>query len=94
MVDGITFDSKREAARYLELRLLERSGAISNLRLQPKFELHVAGQKVCRYVADFAYLDSDTLLAIVEDVKGIKTPVYRLKAKMLKAEYGITVRET
>ena len=91
-VDGIRFASKREAARYTELKLALDCGVISDLVLQPSFALHVNGLTVCRYVADFGYTRADGKFAI-EDAKGVKTAVYKLKKKMVEAEYGITVVE-
>lgn len=88
IVDGIKFDSKKEAKRYGELKLMEKAGEISVLRLQVKFIL-----SVCTYVADFVYYDKTKHL-IVEDCKGVKTPVYRLKKKMMKHELGIEILET
>lgn len=92
IVDGIKFDSKKEAGRYQVLRLLERTGQVSDLKLQPTFLIAVNGHKVCKYKADFAYRQDGA--DVVEDVKGIKTPTYRLKAKLLKAVHGITILET
>jgi hypothetical protein len=92
-VDGITFASKAEARRYAELRLLLDAGAIYDLTLQPRFDLSVNGVKIGTYVADFRYVDGETHEILVEDVKGVRTPVYRLKAKLVKALYGITVQE-
>jgi hypothetical protein len=96
-VDGITFDSKREAQRYHELKLMEKAGQIMNLRLQPEFALR-AWQNgnspiVGTYIADFSYLDILTNNRIVEDVKGFKTPLYRWKKKHVEAQYGIQIRE-
>jgi hypothetical protein len=93
-VDGITFDSAKEARRYSELRLLERAGNLSELVLQPRFPLVVNGEKICTYVADFSYrpLRSDT--PTIEDVKGVKTPIYNLKKRLMKAVYGIIIHET
>lgn len=91
-VDGITFDSKKEAARYQELRMLERSGIIKELQCQYKFPLQVNGVKVCTYIADFHYLDQNGR-EVVEDTKGIKTAMYRLKAKLMIAVYGLRVIE-
>jgi hypothetical protein len=91
-IDGITFASKAEARRYRELRLLEQAGEIVLLTVQPKFPLVVDGVKVCDYVADFRY-STPNAEVVVEDVKGVRTPVYRLKAKLMKALYGITIRE-
>lgn len=86
-VDGITFASKAEAARYKTLKMELANGIIKNLELQPKFPIIVEGVKVCTYIADFRYeLNGRT---IVEDVKGFQTPLFKLKAKLLKAKYKI-----
>lgn len=90
-VNGIRFDSKREAKRWSELLLLEMAGRIANLRRQIRFRLNVLGVEVCQYVADFVYIEAGQM--IVEDVKGFRTPVYRLKAKLMKAIHGIEIRE-
>ena len=99
-VDGISFASKKEARRYSELRLLERAGKIECLRLQPRYPLVVANKLVCTYVADFAYhlLEKDedgwkVYSLIVEDAKGMKTPVYKLKAKLFEACMGFAITE-
>lgn len=93
VVDGITFDSKREAERYKELRLLERGGLITDLRLQVPFELipKQPGERAVKYVADFVYTENGRM--VVEDVKGYRTDVYRLKRRMMQAKYGITIQE-
>lgn len=91
VVDGITFASKKEAAHYCELKLAERAGEIKNLQLQPKFPIIMNGKKVGNYIADFSYLDGGRI--IVVDVKGFKTPVYRLKKRLVEAQYGITISE-
>lgn len=96
VVDGIEFASKREAARYGELRLLERAAQIKDLRIQPRFPLSVEGKKVCTYVADFAYRTAALGVEIVEDVKSPitrKHPVYRIKAKLFEAIHGFPVTE-
>lgn len=87
-VDEIRFDSKKEAQRYVDLKWLEKAGQIHNLELQPSFDLMVNGVKVGRYVADFRYLDLSNNETIVEDVKSpaTKTPVYRLKKKIMAAQ--------
>ena len=91
-VDGITFDSKREAARYMELMLLQRAGEIERLELQPKYDCIVNGRKICTYRADFRYFTKES--SVVEDVKGMKTAVYRLKKKLVEALYpGVTIQE-
>jgi hypothetical protein len=91
-VDGIEFASKKEAARYSELRLLERAGKISGLKLQVPYPIEINHVKICTYRADFVYLTRPGLM--VEDVKGAKTPLYRLKKKLMRAIYGIEILET
>ena len=92
-VDGIVFDSKREMTRYSELRILESSGAIRNLEMQVRYDLHVSGgSSITYYVADFRYLEGRT--RVIEDAKGMKTRMYLLKKKWMKAEYGIELNDT
>ena len=96
VVDGITFDSAKEARRYGELKLLEKSGRISGLEIQPSFRLNVNNCLICTYKADFSYTTEAPHaegLLVVEDVKGFKTPVYRLKKKLMLAVHGIIVVE-
>jgi hypothetical protein len=97
-VDGIKFDSKKEAERYYELRLLEIAGAISDLKMQVKFELipsqRINGKSVerpCTYVADFVYKENGK--TIVEDTKGFRTKDYIIKRKLMLWVHGIRVRE-
>jgi hypothetical protein len=93
-IDGIRFDSKKEAQRYVDLKMLERIKEITALELQPKFTLAVNGHKICDYRADFRYCDASGAV-VVEDVKsaGTKTRQYRIKIKLLRALTGIEVRE-
>jgi len=92
-VDGVTFDSAAEARRYQQLRILEKIGAILELRRQPAFPLVVNGVTVGTYFADFRYVKPDGEL-VVEDVKGWKTlPIARLKQKLVAALYGVRVVE-
>lgn len=91
-VDGRTFDSKREAARYRELALLMKAGYIKHLVLQPRFHLIVNGLKIADYLADFTYLDADGT-HVCEDAKGVRTAVFVIKKKLMKAIHGIEVRE-
>ena len=91
-VDGYVFASKAEANRYSQLKLMEMAGEISYLELQPKFPIVVNGVKICTYIADFRYLYCGTN-QIIEDVKGMKTPVYKLKKRLVEALYGITITE-
>jgi hypothetical protein len=94
VVDGIRFDSKREAARWQELKLLERAGEIKGLERQVEYELipKQPGERAVKYIADFRYIDHDGK-TVVEDTKGVKTPVYILKRKLLLWVHGIRVVE-
>jgi hypothetical protein len=96
-LDGYVFDSKREAARYAELRLLEKAGKIRDLKVKPPaWFLHcpvgLGFVRVCEYRPDFTYRENGK--EVVEDVKGVRTPIYRLKKKWMRLEYGIEIRET
>lgn len=92
VVDGITFDSQAEATRYSVLKIVQASGLITDLRLQVPYQITVNGKKVCRYVADFVY--SENGKEVVEDVKGMKTPVYNLKKKLMEAVFGVVIFES
>lgn len=89
--DGIVFDSKREANRYSVLRLLEKSKVITDLKLQPVYLLQEGFKKNGKtyrkitYKADFEYKKGGKI--IVEDVKGMKTEVYKLKKKLFEYKY-------
>lgn len=93
MVDGIMFASHREAKRYGELALLVKDGRITNLTLQPRFPCVVNDRLVCVYIADFRYFDKDRGVLVIEDVKGFRTDVYKLKAKLVEAIYDIVIVE-
>ena len=101
-VDGIVFDSKREATRYKELLLLEKAGAINTLQRQVKFVLIPSQYAVesgkrkciereCTYIADFTYIQDGEL--IVEDTKGFKTKDYIIKRKLMLHVHGIRISE-
>jgi hypothetical protein len=92
MVDGFTFASKAEARRYSELKMLANAGAIQRLQMQPVFPLIVNGVRVGKYIGDYQYYLPDGEL-VVEDCKGWPTPVYRLKKRIVAAQYGIQIRE-
>lgn len=93
MVDGIKFDSKAEAKRYCELKLLERGGVIKNLtlqqkyELQPKYEIDGRKERAITYIADFVYYDIQKEKLVVEDVKGVETKDFKLKKKMFEYRY-------
>ena len=94
VVDGITFDSKKEARRYQELKLLERAGVIKDLSLQPnfllqdKFKYKEKTERKIEYIADFQYYVVKDKKWVIEDVKGYKTDVYKLKRKLFLKRYG------
>lgn len=97
--DGETFDSVKEYRRFCELRLLEKAGAVTDLRRQVKFELIPAQridgkvvERACSYVADFVYMENGQ--QVVEDAKGMRTQEYRLKRKLMLWVHGIRIRET
>ena len=95
-VDGILFDSKKEAARYCELKILLKKKKIYNLVCHPVFPIIISDVKVCKYIADFSYteiLPNHNKYDVVEDVKGVRTAIYRLKKKLVKAMYGIDIKE-
>lgn len=91
-IDGITFDSKKESEFYAELKLREKAGEISHLRLQPRYLLQEAFRydgkqyREMEYVADFEYVEDGKV--VVVDVKGFKTAVYMLKKKLFLYKYG------
>ncbi len=91
-VDGIVFHSKLEARQWSELRLQERGGLISNLERQVSYCLKLNGILIANYVADFRYQRDG--VTVVADSKGVRTPVYRLKKKLMQALYGIEIQES
>lgn len=102
IIDGIEFASTREALRYQDLALMQKAGQIRELRRQVPYPIYIKGAHICDWLADFAYIEPSTAMdvikgnwrVVVEDSKGCKTPVYRLKKRMVEAEYGIKIRET
>jgi hypothetical protein len=98
-VNGIRFDSKREANRWAELRLMERAGQIQKLKRQVKYLLIPSQyrdgkciEREASYIADFVYIKDGRL--VVEDCKGFRTPEYRLKRKLMLQLYDIRLVET
>ncbi|MDE7425362.1 MAG: DUF1064 domain-containing protein [Lachnospiraceae bacterium] len=101
-IDGIKFHSRKEAERYTILKLMEKSGGISNLELQKKYVLIptipaapgvCSAQRSCCYIADFVYTDNKTGRTVVEDVKGMRTEVYKIKKKLMRYIHGIIIQE-
>lgn len=96
VIDGIKFDSKLEAERYAQLKILERAGVIRDLELQPEYELIPSFRKNGKtwrravYKADFRYILAEDDSYIIEDVKGsteVITDVFRLKKKLFEYKY-------
>lgn len=95
-IDSITFDSKKEAKRYSELKLLEKAKVISDLRLQVPFELipsqtgGIRTERNMTYFADFVYTENGK--QVIEDAKGVKSKDYIIKRKLMKL-HGNEIRE-
>ena len=98
-VDGIRFASMAEARRYSELKMLEKAGEIAHLTLQPTFPLYVwdcekkQDVQIGKWIGDFQYWDVAQGKVVIEDVKGVKTSVYRLKKKIVEHRLGISITE-
>lgn len=100
IINNIVFDSKTEAYRYVELKFLQNRGRIKDLVLQPKYELLPTFKKnnetfkKTTYIADFSYYDNELGKTIIEDTKGFKTDVYKLKRKLFEYTYpNLTIKE-
>lgn len=93
MVDDIQFDSIKEANRYKELKMLRKAGLIGQLELQVPYELNPGGTHSLRYIADFVYIDALTGQTIVEDVKGMRTTIYKKKKRLMLKVHGIIIIE-
>lgn len=93
--DGIVFDSKKERDRYCELKILEKAKAITDLKRQVKYVLveKKGKERETSYIADFVYKKGNEV--VVEDVKSkaTKTPLYRLKKKLMLERYNIKIKE-
>jgi len=85
VMNGIRFDSRKEARIWLARQLEEQAGAISELKRQVMIPIFVAGVKVCSYRADYTYIREGKY--VVEDAKGFQTDIFKLKWKMLKAQH-------
>lgn len=88
--DGYIFDSQAEARHYEELKLLERAGEITEIRVHPIFQIEIEGRPICKVILDFAFIDKNGS-DIFQDVKGVSTALSKLKKKMVEAAYGIDV---
>lgn len=92
-ISGEWFGSLKEGRRYIDLKRLEQAGEIQDLECQPEFEIRANGIPVGLYRGDFRYRRGTYGPEVIEDVKGVRTPVYRLKKKLVESLYGITIQE-
>lgn len=91
-IDGVRFASKKEAKRFQDLKLLERAGQIRGLELQPVYPVFINHVEIFKYRGDFQYIENG--VKVLEDCKGFKTDIYRLKKRGVEAYYGIKITET
>jgi len=91
---GLKFDSKWESERWGQLKAMEKAGVVTELERQVRYTLSINDIKICDYVADFRYLqqgEDGLSKLIVEDAKGVLTPEFKLKKKMMKAIHNIDI---
>ena len=89
---GLKFDSRWEAERWGQLKSMERAGIVTQLERQIRYDLTINDVKICSYIADFRYLleeENGLFKLVVEDAKGILTPEFKLKKKLMKAIHNI-----
>lgn len=92
-IDGIKFQSKKEAKKWGELRMLVKAGEINELERQVAYELNPGGSFSYKYKADFRFRVVKTGEIVVMDVKGFRTGEYKKKAKLMLKVHGITITE-
>lgn len=88
-IDGIRFASQKEARHYIYLKSLQQQGSIRNLQLQTVLPFQINDKTIFRYKPDFEYDDASGHHIV--DVKGMQTPVFRLKKKLIEAQYQCTI---
>jgi hypothetical protein len=99
-LDGIKFHSRKESVRYWQLKLYEKGGLISDLRLQvsyeliPKLVINGKTERAIKYIADFVYFDTVHKVEVVEDVKGMITDIFKLKYRLMKLIHNIDIKIT
>lgn len=91
LLDGICFDSEAEASYYAALKIRERAGEVCDIEMQRPYCLTVNGILVATYRADFVFWDVALRRRRVIDVKGVETPVFRLKQKLMRACHGVDI---
>ena len=94
--NNIKFDSMKERDRYIFLNRARNIGQIIDLETHVKYPIHMDGKLICKYIADFVYKKQDPAtkewVIVVEDVKGVETPIFRLKRRMMQVVWGVDVR--
>jgi Protein of unknown function (DUF1064) len=99
-IDNITFHSKKESVRYGQLKLYEKGGLITDLRLQvsyeliPKLVINGKTERAIKYIADFVYFDTVHKVEVVDDCKGYRTDIYKIKYRLMKMIHGIDIKES
>ena len=99
-LDGIKFHSRKESMRYGQLKLYEKGGLISDLRLQvsyeliPKLVINGKTERAIKYIADFVYFDTVHKVEVVEDVKGMITDIFKIKYRLMKLIHNIDIKIT
>lgn len=91
VIDGIEFASRKEAKIYSGLALRQQRGEITGLSLQVPYSLDVNGHHIADYIADFVFREAGVIK--VKDAKGVKTPAFKLKSKLMLAVHGVVVDE-
>lgn len=89
VTDEGRFASQREYQHWCVSKLRQRAGEIRNLERQVKFKIEINGTHICDYIADEVYFEGQR--RVVVDVKGVETPEFKLKRKLMAALYGIEV---
>jgi hypothetical protein len=99
-LDGINFHSRKESVRYGQLKVYEKGGLITDLRLQvpyeliPKLVINGKTERAIKYIADFVYFDTVHKVEVVEDVKGMITDIFKLKYRLMKLIHNIDIKIT
>jgi hypothetical protein len=100
-IDNEVFDSKLEGRRYQDLKLAQEFGQIRKLKLHPRFYFTIRKVRIFSYYADFSYerlteslSRQEVWQSVIEDCKGKRTDIYKLKKKLIEAQHKIRIIET
>ena len=89
--NGRTYASKAEMNRARHLAMMLKAGLITDLEEQVRYPLEANGLRIGTYIADFRYKNCGAV--VVEDAKGVRTPIYQRSKRHMKAQYGIDIHE-